>query len=240
MQNNTKWWKRKKKEKRDRGDVLINASTAVSAVRWSSAMLLADLGEIPDGWVLQGLYWGTILSGLAMGIVETYGVIYMYQGLKSYQMKLKNGKLNPKWMIIAFFAIGTTILTPLVIGPYLESRIVEGGMRAVLNTPMRLKIWTYEVAAAPVFIMAGVGFAQRAVKKPATKAETTTEEVDGNLTNVDGNLTATRKTWPQLSDKEKAGAQHMSRAELMEKYLVSDSTAGNFRSRSKQEFSEDE
>lgn len=148
--------------KKDYGNTLLIAAIAVGAPRWAGAMLAADVGTV-TGALTDLLHIFNVISGLAMGPLEVLAVAYMLDALRQNRPTIiarGKTKLNWRWIGTLIFVIGLLVLTPLILSPFIVSRMNSAGMVDVLVASWSQFLWSIAVTLAPVFIVGGVAFAR--------------------------------------------------------------------------------
>jgi len=145
------------KPKRDYGNILLWSAVLVGAPRWAGAMLAADLASV-DGIASLILNAANMLSGFAMGILEVVAVAYMLDAIR--QMRSGRGKPGFRFWGTVAFSAGLLALTPLILSPYLVSRMMGESVSTVLNSMFWRYAWAVAVVIAPGCGVAGVAFAR--------------------------------------------------------------------------------
>jgi hypothetical protein len=172
----------------DLGRLLLWAAVIVSAPRWAGAMLAADVNHI-QSWLSAFLNGANTISGLGMGVLEVVATAYLLDALRqqrptitSYRKRFNTKdtkglegkerhegkeiksyevvKANWRFYGILVFVVGLLGMTPMVLAPYLVSRMAGQDIAAVLSSRGWQYAWAVTVATAPVFVVGGVAFAQ--------------------------------------------------------------------------------
>jgi len=146
-----------KQTRRDYSQLLIWAALAVTSIRYAGAFLASDTGVV-EGFLSELLSYGMIVTGLGMGILDTLGAAYIFDGWRralpkrganwSFRFRTLTG------MVIALFISGIMILTP-----YTVSRVAGRDMFSVLGT-FGLWVWAFVVNLAPYILIGGVVVSQ--------------------------------------------------------------------------------
>lgn len=166
-------------KKLDYGQILMWSAVVVSAPRWAGAMLAADLSHV-TGVVSSVLNIGNVISGLGMGLLEVVAIAYMLDAIRT----MKSGsvvkgisKPNFKFWGVLFFVVGTMIVTPIVLAPYLVSRMVAQDIGTTLSAPIWMYVWAVAVIIAPLFVVGGVAFARPGmIDNKVVASDATTEQ----------------------------------------------------------------
>jgi hypothetical protein len=241
----------------DLGRLLLWAAVIVSAPRWAGAMLAADVNHIQD-WLSAFLNGANTLSGLGMGILEVVATAYLLDALRKERptitrfrtiLSTKNTKdhegkeikekkeiVRANWRFygILGFVIGLLGITPVVLAPYLVSRMTGQNIEAVLRTLAWQYAWAVTVAVAPVFVVGGVAFAQSGLVSlastsppaPLLRKDTAGEggQVAMRVEEVAGSRGKYR-SWKGVPAVERLKVARMSVQEVMGVYGVPERTA---------------
>lgn len=158
--------KKTRKAGMDLGRVLLWSAVLVEAPRWAGSMLAADVEQVTGALsvLLNGL---NTLSGLAMGFVNVIATAYILDALRREKPTLtvtRKGqaveKRNLRFTWLAGFGFGLLALTPLVLAPFVVSRMTGDTMATVLATRFWQFAWATAVIVSPIFVIGGVSFAQ--------------------------------------------------------------------------------
>lgn len=186
------------------GRLLLWAAVIVSAPRWAGAMLAADVNHIQSG-LSAFLNGANTVSGFGMGVLEVVATAYLLDALRGQRPTItvhrKEGNFDkPNWRFygILAFAIGLLAMTPLVLAPYLVSRMAGEDIATVLTTRTWQYVWAITVVVVPVFVVGGVAFAQQGLVTVGTGgASATPGEIDGKSPEKTGSR---RKVSAQLPE----------------------------------------
>lgn len=142
------------------GKVLMWAAIVVSMPRWAGAFISADVSDIPN-WVNEALHYGNLIAGFGMGFLEVLAAAYMLDAWGKMKPKASwNAKsYDHKWKILTGFIIGLFILMPLILAPYIVSRMTAVSIGQALHYPFVQYVWSIAVVLSPAFIVGGVSIA---------------------------------------------------------------------------------
>jgi len=145
---------------KDYGRILMWSAIVVSMPRWAGAFISADVSEIPK-WVNEALHYGNLISGFGMGFLEVLAAAYMLDAWgKLKPKKTYNSKsYDHKWKILTGFIIGLFVLMPLILAPYIVSRMTAQPIGESLGNDWLRYVWSIAVVLSPVFIVGGVSVA---------------------------------------------------------------------------------
>jgi hypothetical protein len=234
--------KTKNKTGMDLGRVLLWAAVIVSAPRWAGAMLAADMNHIADG-LSAFLNLANTVSGLGMGVLEVIATAYLLDALRqakpTYTVTRKGiavERRNWRFYGIAFFVVGLLAMTPLVLAPYLVSRMAGEDVAAVLATRVWQYVWATTVVVVPVFVVGGVAFSQAGLVTVGSHANPQqVAEAAGELSASRNKLAASKagpqesrmqvRSWKSLPASEKLKVARMSASEVARTYDVPERTA---------------
>jgi MFS family permease len=230
----------KKQTGMDLGKVLLWSAVLVEAPRWAGAMLAADVSAIPE-WLSLTLNIMNTVSGVFMGVVVVVATAYLLDALRQTKPTLavrRKGETVevPNWRFrgLMVFVIGLLALTPLVLGPYIVSRMTGDSIATVLSVRFWQYSWAITVVVAPVFVVGGVAFAQPglvkltenepqvAVQVSETKPKVSKEKPEHPVTY------GKWKTWRKVPIEEQMKIVRMTMEQVMETYGVEERTAYNW------------
>jgi MFS family permease len=196
------------------GKVLMWSAIIVSMPRWAGAFISADVSDIPN-WVNEALHYGNLLAGFGMGFLEVLAAAYMLDAWGKMKPKASwNAKsYDHKWKILTGFIVGLFVLMPLILAPYIVSRMTAVTIGQALQYSIVQYVWSIAVVLSPAFIVGGVSVASgelienetenkpaKATKKAqpvAQPAQPKTQPDSNHLPEV-GNLEGNRLTVYQL------------------------------------------
>lgn len=222
--------KRQQQKGHDYSTLLIWAAALVTVVRYSAAFIASDVGEI------TGLLSETItilmgLSGLGMGILDTIGGAYLFDGWRRTMPGA--GK---KWpfrfkvlTVFVFLLIGTGVL---ILVPFTVSRVEHSSMVDVLNTTGLLFGWSFLVNTAPYLLIGGVAVGNQVVTVKVAESSNDNAESGGKLT---GNISVTWDDWRKVPKSHREKIASMSTSEICSTYGVLPRTARNWRNNAQEE-----
>lgn len=165
------------------GKVLMWAAIIVSMPRWAGAFISADVSDIPH-WVNEALHYGNLIAGFGMGFLEVLAAAYMLDAWGKMKPKASwNAKsYDHKWKILTGFIVGLFVLMPLILAPYIVSRMTSVTIGIALKYSFVQYLWSIAVVLSPAFIVGGVSVANGELveneteKKP--KQETKTKPIE--------------------------------------------------------------
>lgn len=235
------------KRKLEYGTLLMWTAAAVAAPRYAGAFLAADTMALP-GWVSAGLNGANVLAGVAMGLLEVISTAYLLDALRDMKPQLKNGKRNPHYIGTAAFAGTLLVLAPIILAPYVVSRMTGEGMAEAIPGVVVRYVWAVSVVIAPIVIVAGVAFARDGMVKkfdpaPAEKptrpaAEKPTVISAAQKPHRNGNGKHIVPRWDRLSPEVVEEIAGMTTAEIVTKFPgVDPRTARNWKRRAAEKLS---
>jgi MFS family permease len=168
------------------GKILMWAAIIVSMPRWAGAFISADVSDIPH-WVNEALHYGNLIAGFGMGFLEVLAAAYMLDAWGKMKPKASwNAKsYDHKWKILTGFIIGLFVLMPLILAPYIVSRMTAVTIGEALKYSFVQYLWSIAVVLSPAFIVGGVSVANGELveneteKKP--KQETKTKPIETKI-----------------------------------------------------------
>ena len=223
-----------KKIKFDLRWFLIFASVAVEIPRFAGMFLAADVAELDD-WLSSALHWGSVFSGLAMGVLYAIGAMYLSHGLmKSFQNRnLAEIKKMLNLKFLALIAITGFIIYMAValLTPYTVSRMTGQTLAATLEGDAHA--WAMLASIAPLLLMIGafmsgsVNFdggngAENAGKSPRKKSENS------------GNFPEAKPNWSRVNPADYDWLAKASTGEIQGRYGLEERTARNWRTKAQE------
>jgi len=214
------------------GKILMWAAIVVSMPRWAGAFISADVANMPN-WVNEALHYGNLLSGFGMGFLEVLAAAYMLDAWGKMKPKASwNAKnYDHKWKILTVFIIGLFILMPLILAPYIVSRMTNVSVGSALGNTLIQYFWAIAVVLSPAFIVGGVAIANgnlvesetkvQQEKKPEKKA-TLRPIADKRVRTVSGQMPTDFRL---LTDEQKRTIAALTSGEVAERAAISDRTA---------------
>jgi hypothetical protein len=222
----------------DLGRLLLWAAVIVSAPRWAGAMLAADVSHI-EGWLSAFLNAANTISGLGMGVLEVIATAYLLDALRSHKPTITHHRrsgdvVTANWRFygILIFAAGLLAMTPMVLAPYMVSRMVGMDIGGALETRPWQYVWSIVVVIVPVFVVGGVAFAQSGLVTIG-KAAGATQVAEPALqvareAQPRGKVAESRErygSWKSLPAGERLKVARMNVQEVQESYGVPERTA---------------
>lgn len=205
------------------GKVLMWSAIIVSMPRWAGAFISADVSDIPN-WVNEALHYGNLLAGFGMGFLEVLAAAYMLDAWGKMKPKASwNAKsYDHKWKILTGFIVGLFVLMPLILAPYIVSRMTAVTIGQALQYSIVQYVWSIAVVLSPAFIVGGVSVANgelvenetenkptKATKKaqPVAQPAQPKTQPDSNHSPEVGNLEGNRLTIYQLYKRNPSATQ---------------------------------
>ena len=218
------------------GKVLMWSAIIVSMPRWAGAFISADVSDIPN-WVNEALHYGNLLAGFGMGFLEVLAAAYMLDAWGKMKPKASwNAKsYDHKWKILTGFIIGLFVLMPLILAPYIVSRMTAVTIGEALQYSFVQYIWSIAVVLSPAFIVGGVSVAngelvenetenkpvkaQPKAEKEPTKAQPKTQTIDRQFS---GHFPSDFRS---LTEEQKDTIANLTSGEITKMAAISDRTA---------------
>lgn len=158
--------KTRKTMKIDLGRVLLWSAVLVEAPRFAGAMLAADVNHI-EPWLSYALNLLNVVSGVFMGVIIVAATAFLLDAVRrerpTITLRRKAGnvdKANWRFWGMVGFAAGLLVIEPLILAPYIVSRMTGETVAAVLASPGWRYAWAVLVVVAPALVVGGVSFAQ--------------------------------------------------------------------------------
>lgn len=211
----------------DYSKILIWAAALVGVVRYSAAFIESDMGQI-TGDLSLAISFLMGLSGLGMGLLDTVGGAYLFDGWR--RAMPKNGQAWPfRFKALTVF-VGLIFATGLgILVPFTVARVSHLTMKDTLGTG-GLWLWGIAVNLAPLLLIGGVSTGQQVVavssentaesgRKVSDDEPESTRKVSDDGQEVAGNFPGDwRKARIFMSDEEVAEIAEMDTARLVLKY----------------------
>lgn len=215
----------KKERGHDYSTLLIWAAAVVSVVRYSAAFIASDVGKI-EGPLSEWITFLLGISGLGMGILDTIGATYLFDGWRRVMPKAGD-KWGFRFRILTFFVFALFITGIIILAPFTMSRVAHVSILDILGDGFWLGLWSTLVNAAPALLIGGVATGQQVV----TVTQTESTQKGGNLPE---NLptrgpTNWRQVRKQLSQEDVTWLSKARTEEICFRYGIDDRTARNWR-----------
>jgi hypothetical protein len=147
------------------GRVLIISAVFVSVPRYAGAFLVADAGSV-EGTFSEILAFANAIGGAFMAPLEVIGAVFMLASLGDIKRKIvyvrnkeRMEKWNERWVGVAAFTIALHLLAPIILSPYVVSRVMGVTVEAALQDSFLLVyLWSFAVVVAPILVIGGVEF----------------------------------------------------------------------------------
>ena len=217
----------KKQRGTDYSTLLIWAAALVMVVRYSAAFIASDVGEI-TGLMSEVITLLMGVSGLGMGILDTIGGAYLFDG---WRRKMpKNGiAWSFPFKVLTGFVFLLIFTGVLILIPFTVSRVTHTSVADVLSHGW-LNGWALLVNLAPYLLIGGVSIGNQIVN---VRME---GEPTGEQTRTDANEGANgSRTFASLSQSDKYFIINNSSALCSKEYGVSSRAIQKWRKRAQDE-----
>jgi glucan phosphoethanolaminetransferase (alkaline phosphatase superfamily) len=224
-----------KKSKFDLRWFLILASVAVEIPRFAGMFLAADVAELDD-WLSSALHWGSVFSGLAMGVLYAIGAMYLSHGLmKSFQNRnLSEIKkmLNLKFIALIVITGFIIYMAVALLTPYTVSRMTGQTLAATLDADAHA--WAMLASIAPLLLMIGAFMSGSVSFDGGNGAENTGKLPRKNSENS-GKIPETAKpNWSRVDPADYDWLSKASTGEIQGRYGLEERTARNWRTKAQE------
>lgn len=218
----------KKQKGTDYSNLLIWAAALVSIVRYAASFIASDVGEI-TGWVSELITVFMGLSGLGMGILDTLGTAYLFDGWRHAMPA--NGKAWPfRFKVLTLFVIALFVTGLGILIPFTVSRISHAGMFETLGMTGSW-IWGLFVNLAPLLLIGGVAVGNQVVT--VNRAENSGHE-SGNYSENSGNFPVAKPRWNKVDASEYEWISSAKTGEIQSRYGLDERTARNWRTKAQE------
>lgn len=217
-----------KKEKGiDYSTALIWAAALVSTIRYAAAFLASDVGQIV-GVTSEIVTFLLGISGLAMGVLSTFGTAYLFDGWRKKAPAAGN-KWSFKFKSLTVFVFAAFIFELAILVPFTVSRMNGVSMTEVLSGGVWW--WSISVNAMPLLLIGGVSVGNQIVSVSSTEGSESSAKVSDSPDEVSENFPNDwRKVLPYLSEADVRAIAQMTTKEIKAKYyLKTAKTALNWR-----------
>lgn len=158
-----------KKQGTNYSELIVFAAAIVTVVRYAAAFVASDTGLI-TGWLSEAITLLLGISGMGMGILDTFGGMYIFDGWR--KVMPANGKPWPfRFKILTVFIFALMSSGVMILVPFTMSRVLHVSMADVLNTTGKLEWWSFLVNVTPYLLIGGVAVGNKMVNTE-TQAET--------------------------------------------------------------------
>ena len=210
----------KKTKGHDYSTLLIWAAMLVTIVRYSASFIASDVGEI-TGAVSEIITVAMGLSGLGMGVLDTIGTAYLFDGWR--RVMPGRGKPWPMRFKVLTGIIALMFITGLgILIPFTVSRVSHQGMFETLG-PMGSWFWSLFVNVAPFLLVGGVSVGNQVVTVRVI------EQAESDRKVTDQNIQVTWDDWRKVPKSHYEKIASMSTSEICDTYGVLPRTARNWR-----------
>lgn len=225
----------KKTQGHDYSTMLIWAAGLVGMIRYAAAFLASDVGQIV-GVTSQIITLMLGLSGFAMGILGTFGTIYLFDGWRK-KMPASGHKWPFKFVVLTIFVMAAFLVELVILVPFTVSRMEHTTMSAVLGGGVWW--WSTAVNIMPMLLLGGVSVGNQVVSVSSTNFPESFQKVSEGGEKLSRNFPNDwRKVRKVLSPEELKELAGMSSGDIAYKYGVSERTASNWRTKARAERSE--
>lgn len=217
----------------DYSTIIIWASALVGMIRYAAAFLSSDLGMI-TGDLSVLVTWMLGISGFFMGILGTFGTVYIFDGWRQ-KMPKTGDPWNNKFMALTLFVFLAFLAEVLILVPFTMSRVLHVSVADVLDGGVWW--WSTAVVVMPLLLIGGVSVGNQIVSVASANVLESSPNVRGDEKERSENVRGDwRKVRPYLSGEEVMAISRMSTADIKAKfYLNTDKTAQNWRKKAQAE-----
>jgi hypothetical protein len=213
-----------KKGKHDYSTLLIFAAALVTVVRYSAAFIASDMGEI-TGWLSDGITILMGVSGLGMGILDTFGGVYLFDGWR-HTMPAAGKAWSFRFKILTGFVFALIVTGIMILVPFTESRVTHKSMDGILGTGAGLTWWSVLVNAAPYLLIGGVTVGNSLI---ATNQGGKLPENSDTKKENSGNFETAKPRWNRVTIEEYEWIAAARTGEIQTRYGLDERTARNWR-----------
>lgn len=147
------------------GRALIISAVVVSVPRYAGAFLVADAGSV-EGTFSEMLAFANAIGGAFMAPLEVIGAVFLLASLGDIKRKTvyvrnkeRHEKWNERWVGVAAFTVALHLLAPIILSPYVVSRVMNTTVASALQSSYLLVyLWSFAVVIAPILVIGGVEF----------------------------------------------------------------------------------
>lgn len=223
----------KQQKGHDYSTLLIWSAAVVTVVRYASAFIASDMGEItgPLSSVITVLMG---FSGLGMGILDVLGGAYLFDGWRRTFPAAGKG-WSTRFKVLSLFVFALVITGVLILVPFTVSRVTHESMALVLERE-GLWWWALLVNLAPYLLIGGVAVGNNVVSVSSADGG----NFAGNLPQGQGKLTGNfptdwRKIRKQLTDEQIRRIATGKTEDICYEFGIMDRTARNWRKAAQKE-----
>lgn len=212
---------------------LIWAAALVSTIRYAAAFLASDVGKI-TGITSEVVTLLLGVSGLAMGVLSTFGTAYLFDGWRK-KMPAAGNKWPFKFTVLTVFVFAAFIFELAILVPFTVSRMDGLSMSDVLKGGVWW--WSISVNAMPLLLIGGVSVGNQIVSVSSSESAESfriAEESMRKLSESDGKLSDNlpkgwRKVRKTLTDEQVKNIAIDQAKNIAFYYKVDERTARNWR-----------
>lgn len=222
----------KKTQGHDYSTMLIWAAGLVGMIRYAAAFLASDVGQIV-GITSQIITLMLGLSGFAMGILGTFGTIYLFDGWRK-KMPASGHKWPFKFVVLTIFVMAAFLVELVILVPFTVSRMEHTTMSAVLGGGVWW--WSTAVNVMPMLLLGGVSVGNQVVSVSSTNLPETYQKLSEDEQKLTGNFPSDwRKVRKLLTEEQLREMARMNSGTIAYTYGVSERTATNWRANARKE-----
>jgi len=218
------------KQKSDYSKLLIFAAALVTVVRYCAAFIASDTGQI-TGWLSDAITFFMGLSGLGMGILDTFGGVYLFDGWR-HTMPASGKSWSFRFKVLTIFVFGIIVTGIMILVPFTESRVSHKSMAEILGLNGGLTWWSILVNAAPYLLIGGVTVGNSIIgTNQAEKLPESYRKNSGKLSENSGNFEVAKPRWNKVPVSEYAEIAISKTGEIQSRYGLDERTARNWRTK---------
>jgi hypothetical protein len=216
----------KKDKGYDYSNALIWAAALVSTIRYAAAFLASDVGQIvgPTSEVITILLG---ISGLAMGVLSTFGTAYLFDGWRK-KMPAAGNKWPFKFSVLTIFVFSAFVFELAILVPFTVSRMNSVSMTDVLNGG----VWWWSVAVniMPLLLIGGVSVGNQIVSVSSVEGAESSRKLSDEQGKLSDKLPqGWRKVRKTLSDEQIRNIAIDQAKNIAFYYKIDERTARNWR-----------
>jgi hypothetical protein len=215
-----------KNKKHDYSTLLIFAAALVTVVRYSAAFIASDMGEI-TGWLSNIITFFMGVSGLGMGILDTFGGVYLFDGWR-HAMPASGKAWSFRFKVLTGFVFALIATGIMILVPFTESRVTHKSMDGILGDGGGLTFWSVLVNAAPYLLIGGVAVGNSLISQNQTGK---LPENSGNKSENSGNFETAKPRWNRIEPADYEWIAQARTGEIQSRYGLDERTARNWRTK---------
>lgn len=227
----------KKEKGMDYSTGLIWAAALVSTIRYAAAFLASDVGQIV-GVTSDVITFLLGVSGLAMGVLSTFGTAYLFDGWRR-KMPAAGNKWPFKFTVLTVFVFAAFLFELAILVPFTVSRMMSVSMTNVLSGGVWW--WSVAVNAMPLLLIGGVSVGNQIVMVSSENLAESFRQVSESQGKVSDKFPKDfRKLRKLISVDEMKKLAESETGQICYYYGVEEKTARNWRKYAQAEIAKEE